>query len=447
MRKLFGTDGIRGVANRDLTPELALKIGRIAATYLTREHPSPFFLIARDTRISGHMLEGALAAGIAAAGVDVRLVGVISTPGAAYLTRFLGASGGVMISASHNSVEYNGLKFFNAQGYKLSDEEEQELEKRYFSQATEMQKSPVGGQIGRIYIEESLVHEYLNFLKEISEVSLEGYRLVLDCANGAVYQLAPALFKSLGAEVHVINDAPNGTNINVNCGSTNPSKLQNLVREKGFDLGLAFDGDADRLIAVDEKGRIANGDVIMAACASHLKKEGKLAHNTLVATIMSNGGLDIFAEREGFSVKRTKVGDRYVLEEMLSGGYNLGGEQSGHVIFSEHSTTGDGLLTAIKLLQVMFGEGTQLSALVDAVPHLPQLLVNCQVSRKDRWQENPIVAEAVQQTKDKLGAYGRVVVRPSGTEPLMRVMVEGQDEALLHKIANELAALLAKELN
>lgn len=447
MKKLFGTDGIRGVANNELTPELALKIGRITANYLNGASADPFFLIGKDTRISGDMLEGALVAGITSAGVDVRLAGVISTPGVAYLTRSLGACGGVVISASHNPVEYNGLKFFDSDGYKLSDDEESRLENLYYSNNKNGLSGSTAVQPGRVYADPSLSQKYLSYLQGLARIDFGGYRFALDCANGAVYKLAPALFKSLGAEVLIINDSSDGTDINVKCGSTDTAYLQRLVREKGLDAGLAFDGDADRLIAIDENGGIVDGDAIMAACASQMKQEGKLAHNTLVATIMSNGGLDIAANRLGILVVRTKVGDRYVLEEMISGGFSLGGEQSGHVIFREHSTIGDGLLTALQVLQLMVERRVKLSALAAAVPRLPQVLVNCQVRRSDGWQDAPTIVEALKRAKGRLGSHGRIVVRPSGTEPLMRIMVEGEEETLLHEIADGLSTLLSRELN
>ena len=447
MSKLFGTDGIRGVANVELTSEIALKTGRAVAAMLKEQQgiSRPCFVIGLDTRVSGHMFENALVAGITSAGVDVRLLGITSTPGVSYLIRRLQATGGVMVSASHNSFQDNGLKFFDNQGHKLSSVFEEDVERLYFQEADCIPR-PAGKEIGRSYHSEKVVGEYLDFLKEHAP-DLHGMKIALDCANGSLYRLAPRLLRELGADVISRSTNPDGYNINLNCGSTNPAKLQALVRKTGAHLGLAFDGDGDRLIAVDEKGELVDGDAIMVVCASYLKKKGELKDNVIVATVMSNGGVDIVAEREGFRILRTRVGDRYVLEEMLKGGYVLGGEQSGHIIFSQILPTGDGLLTALQLLKVIIEKNTPLSQLAGVMPRLPQILVNCRVQDKDGWQENIRLAAAMEKARERLGSRGRILIRPSGTEPLIRIMMEGDDYPLLQKLSNELAVMVKEELN
>lgn len=445
MKKLFGTDGVRGVANLELTPEMAFRIGRICAYQVEKDKEKPFVAIGKDTRISGDMLEGALIAGICSSGVNARSLGVLSTPALAYLTRELGASAGIMISASHNPIEDNGLKIFAPSGYKLSDDREAELEDLYYCEDT--LPRPQGGHVGCAAGDSGSVEIYMDYLKKITP-ELGGMHIAIDCGHGAVYRLAPEVFGALGAKVTVLNNCPNGTNINVKCGSTDPSALQETVKEIGADLGMAFDGDADRLIAVDDKGHIVDGDLLMLMFALYLQKNKRLKDNTLVTTVMSNGGLDVAAEKNGLKVVRTVVGDRYVLEKMLEGGYNLGGEQSGHIIFSEYATTGDGLLGALKLAQIIREEGRPLSSYGGLMTRLPQVLVNCRVGRKEGWEEIPAFQEALGDVYEKIAPHGRVLVRPSGTEPLMRVMVEGeQDEALLRELASELAAILTRELN
>ena len=442
--RLFGTDGIRGVANRDLTPELAFKIGRITAGLLGREHGKPLFMIGRDTRLSGSMLEGSLTAGITSAGGEVRLLGVVSTPAVAYLTRQLNASAGVVISASHNPIEDNGLKIFDRGGFKLPDTLEEEIEKIYFNSTDDLPR-PEGSLLGQAYIDKEALDLYMNHLKGCA-VSLEGLSLVADCAHGAVCRVAGELFQQLGAKVRMLHDAPDGSLINVNCGATDTTDLQKAVVDYGASIGLAFDGDADRLIAVDEKGTIVDGDAVMAICAIDMIKNGLLKQNTLVATVMSNGGLDILAEKHGMKVIRTTVGDRYVLEKMVEGGYNLGGEQSGHIIFSDHATTGDGLLTALQLLRVVRQEGRPLSDLASHLERLPQVLVNQKVATKEGWSDNPKISSAIDEIKHKLGRHGRILVRPSGTEPKIRVMLEAPlPEDVLDEYAQSLAELIAKE--
>ncbi len=445
MKKLFGTDGVRGVANRELTPEMAFRIGRISACLLKNSDEKPFVVIGRDTRKSGDMLEGALIAGICSSGVDARCLGVLSTPALAYLTKKLKATAGIMISASHNPIEDNGLKIFAPTGYKLSDRVEAKLEELYFGE-DELPR-PDGEGVGCSRDEHGAVDLYMDFMIELAP-ELRGMHIAMDCGHGAVYKLAPEIFASLGAEVTVLNNTPNGVNINVKCGSTDPSALQKKVQESGAHLGLAFDGDADRLIAVDEKGEIVDGDTLMLMFAFYLRGKGLLNRYTLVTTVMSNGGLDVAAEKKGLEVLRTAVGDRYVLEKMLEGGYNLGGEQSGHIIFSDYATTGDGLLSALMLAKIIKEEGQPLSSYSSLMTRLPQVTVNCRVSRKQGWEESAVFQEALQKAHKAIGPHGRILVRPSGTEPVMRVMVEGElDAGALKELAEDLAAVLSKELN
>ncbi len=445
MNKLFGTDGVRGVANLELTPEMAFRIGRICAYLLRQDKEEPFVVIGKDTRKSGDMLQGALVAGICSSGADARCVGVVSTPALAYLTSELGAAAGIMISASHNPIEDNGLKIFGSSGYKIAKSMEAELEKLYYGE--DQLPRPQAGEIGRVVEDNNAVALYMDDLKRIAP-DLTGLHIAMDCGNGAVYQLAPQTFDALGAQVTLLNNHPNGVNINVKCGSTDPSALQETVKGSGALMGLAFDGDADRLIAVDEKGNIIDGDVLMLMFSLYLQKKNQLKNNTIVTTVMSNGGLDVAAAQHGIQVVRTAVGDRYVLEKMLEGGYNLGGEQSGHMIFSDYATTGDGLLSALKLAELIKEEGRALSSYSALMSRLPQVTVNCRVSRKDGWEELPAFKQALQDIYEKIGPHGRVLVRPSGTEPLMRVMVEGEkDEAYLKDLAEELAAILSQALN
>ncbi len=452
MGKLFGTDGIRGEANVQLTPELAFKIGRIAAHLLKKQTSSSSssgtFLIARDTRLSGEMLEGALSAGIVSAGISVRLLGIAPTPAVAYLTRHFKALGSVVISASHNPYPDNGIKFFDARGFKLSEEQEDEIEKLYFSNSDNIER-PAGPGIGRVYYHNhnaGALDHYLAYLKKLAP-ELKGISLVLDCAHGALSYLAPALMDSLGANVKVIHNAPNGVNINHQCGSTSTKILRDEVLKQKADLGLAFDGDGDRLIAVDEKGREVDGDAIMAICAYRQLKKGKLPHKTLVATVLSNGGLEIAGRRLGFFVQRTGVGDRKVLEAMEKGGFSLGGEQSGHIIFREYHTTGDGLLTALQLLEALVGEGKNLSELAAVLPYLPQVQHNCRVNQKKGWEENPRIRQAMHRVERSLNGNGRLLVRASGTEPVIRIMLEGEDISFLEEAARELGEIISSELS
>jgi phosphoglucosamine mutase len=446
MGKLFGTDGIRGVANRELTPELVYKIGRIGAHVLSQNGgDKKAFLVARDTRISGPMMEGALIAGLTSAGADVHVAGVISTPAAAYLTKKLGGCGGVMISASHNAYPDNGIKFFNHQGFKLADDVEAQMEELYFSSTDELPR-PEAENVGFVHQATSAEDDYLDYLLSTLTTRFDGLRVALDCANGASYRLAPRAFRKLGAEVVAVHNMPDGININNNCGSTYPEPLIKVVRDTAAHVGFSFDGDADRVLAVDENGTLVDGDAIMTVLARALKKQGKLRNNTVVATVMSNLGLEKAARSVDFNLLRTKVGDRYVLEEMLAGNHSLGGEQSGHIIMLDYNTTGDGLLTALQVMAVMAETKTTLLELASPFIRYPQVLVNCRVGSRDGWDTNPRISAAISETEEKLAGNGRLLVRPSGTEPLIRVMMEGQNEDELHIMANRLADVIKEEL-
>ncbi|RDW14986.1 phosphoglucosamine mutase [Oceanobacillus chungangensis] len=422
MGKYFGTDGVRGVANEGLTPELAYKLGRVGGYVLTKQTEKPKVIIGRDTRISGHMLEGALVSGLLSIGAEVMRLGVISTPGVAYLTKALSAQAGVMISASHNPVEDNGIKFFGPDGFKLTDEEEEEIER--IMDGEDNLPRPTGADIGIIndYFEGG--QKYLSFLKDTIDNDFEGMQIAVDCAHGATSSLATHLFADLEADIYSIGSSPNGLNINDGVGSTHPESLQAYVLEKGADIGLAFDGDGDRLIAVDEKGGIVDGDQIMFICAKYMNEKGLLNENTVVSTVMSNIGFYKAIEENGMRSDKTAVGDRYVMEEMRKGGYNLGGEQSGHIIFLDHITTGDGMLSAIQLVNVMKETGKPLSELAGEMTIFPQVLKNVRVTDKNEALTNTVILEEIAAVESELGDLGRVLVRPSGTEPLVRVMVE-----------------------
>ncbi|MDK2821883.1 MAG: phosphoglucosamine mutase [Clostridia bacterium] len=433
MAKLFGTDGVRGVANTGLKPELAFRLGRCGAAILSRQKSGVRVVVGRDTRISGDMLEAALIAGICSVGGEVIKVGVLPTPAVAWLTRELEADAGVMISASHNPVEDNGIKFFSHSGHKLPDQLEEEIEE-LLNKSEDNLPRPTGVGLGRVKELKEISDRYVNYVCSTVNKSLSGMRVVLDCANGAAYQVAGEIFLRLGAEVFLLNNTPDGTNINLKCGSTNPETLQAEVLAKKAHVGLAFDGDSDRVIAVDEKGQIVNGDAIMTILALEWHKQGKLPGDQLVVTVMSNYGLHKTLKGAGLKVRQTKVGDRYVLEEMLKRGAVLGGEQSGHIILLDYNTTGDGLITGVQLLQVMVNTGKSLSELASVMPHLPQLLVNVTVRNKDAAMENPKLLEAVETVQEKLAGRGRVLVRPSGTEPIIRLMLEGPDEEELNSL-------------
>jgi phosphoglucosamine mutase len=442
-KRLFGTDGIRGRANLDLTPELAFRVGCCVAGVLAAHSGRPRILIGRDTRCSGEMLEAALSAGVAAAGGEAELLGVVPTAAVALLTREWGADAGAVISASHNPMEDNGIKIFHRTGYKLPDEMEMELEEA-IAGAVEVPR-PHGREVGRIRQAGDALECYLGYLRGLLSMELEGCRMVLDCANGAACGAAPQLFESYGAEVVTIFNEPDGYNINQGCGSTKPQRLQEVVRQGGADLGLAFDGDADRVIVVDERGDVLDGDVIMAACAERLQRRGELSGQALVATVMSNKGFHLAMRDMGITVHQSAVGDRYVLEEMLKRGLNLGGEQSGHIIFLDHSPTGDGLLTALHFLRAWKERGGSVSEIGGMVRRFPQVLLNVRVPGAFVLEGNQAVEEGVKEVEERLGEQGRVLIRLSGTEPLVRVMVEAPTEEEAEGLARELAAVIEAE--
>ena len=448
MGRLFGTDGVRGVANTELTGEMAYQLGRAGAYVLTKEKKhAPRILVAMDTRISGDMLESALVAGICSVGAHAVLAGVIPTPAVAYLVRHYRLDAGVMISASHNPVEYNGIKFFSDQGYKLSDDLEDEIEDIVLSRM-EVLPCPTGSGIGtRGYAEEAL-DDYITFLRDSTKERFQGIKVALDCANGAAYKAAPITMLELGAQLCIIHNEPDGTNINDKCGSTHMEDLVALVKENGADIGFAFDGDADRCLAVDENGELIDGDKILAICGCDMKARGELKKDTIVGTVMSNLGLTMMGRENEISVLQTNVGDRYVLESMLAEGYNLGGEQSGHIIFLDYNSTGDGVLTAIQLLSVMNRSGKKASQLAKTMEVMPQVLVNARVNnaRKNEYTEVPEIKAAIEALQEKFSSDGRVLIRTSGTEPLVRVMIEGKDKEVMEKEAMKLAAFIEEKL-
>lgn len=445
MGKYFGTDGVRGVANSELTPELAFKVGRLGGYVLTKDQTRPKVLIGRDTRISGHMLEGALVAGLLSIGAEVMRLGVISTPGVAYLTKALGAQAGVMISASHNPVADNGIKFFGPDGFKLSDEQEAEIE-ALMDEETDSLPRPVGADLGQVndYFEGG--QKYLQFLKQTVDEDFSGIHIALDCAHGATSSHATHLFADLEADISTMGSSPNGLNINDGVGSTHPETLAQLVLEKGADIGLAFDGDGDRIIAVDEKGQIVDGDQIMFICAKYLSEQGRLRHNTVVSTVMSNLGFYKALEANNVETKQTAVGDRYVVEEMKNGNYLLGGEQSGHIIFLDYNTTGDGMLTGLQLVNIMKATKKSLSELAGEMTKFPQLLVNIRVTDKHRVTENAKVAAIIAEVEAEMNGNGRILVRPSGTEPLVRVMAEAPTQEQCDEYVERIAAVVRAEM-
>ena len=448
MGVFFGTDGVRGIANKDLTPERAFELGQAGAIVLAQnEHHTPRILIGKDTRISSDMLEAALASGATSVGADVILVGHCPTPCIAYLTRTMNVDAGVMISASHNPMEYNGIKFFNKEGYKLSDQLEEQIEDIILTKQTPIERA-IGADVGRIHNNEILTRNYLNFLATSVEVSLSSLKIVLDCANGASYKLAHKLFASLGANVIAINDTPNGININENCGSTHLEGLVEAVMEYGADLGLAFDGDADRCLAVDENGKLVDGDKLMAICALQLKKENALKNNTVVSTVMSNIGLGIAMKENNIELVQTKVGDRYVLEEMIASNYCIGGEQSGHIIFLDINTTGDGMLTGLKVAETLAKTGKKLSKMAEVMEVYPQVLLNAKIdaSKKPDYRDNSEIMKEISKVETEVGDTGRVLIRPSGTEPLIRVMLEGKDVDFISSKAKYLCDFIETKL-
>ena len=446
MGKYFGTDGVRGVANSELTPELAFKLGRFGGYVLTKSSKDkPKVLIGRDTRISGEMLEGALAAGLLSVGAEVMRLGVISTPGVSYLTRVMSAEAGVMISASHNPVEDNGIKFFGSDGFKLSDEQEAEIEALLDMEEDTLPR-PTGRDLGAItsYFEGG--QKYIQYLKQTVDEEFDGIHVALDCAHGATSTLATHVFADLDADITSMGASPNGLNINDQVGSTHPQKLAELVVEKHADIGLAFDGDGDRLIAVDEKGHIVDGDQIMYICAKYLKTEGRLNKDTVVSTVMSNMGFYKALEANGMTSVKTAVGDRYVVEEMRKNGYNLGGEQSGHIIFLDYNTTGDGLLSGLQLVNIMKVTGKKLSELAAEMTIFPQKLVNIRVTDKHAVTDNKKVASEIEDVEKEMNGNGRVLVRPSGTEPLVRVMVEAASKENCENYVERIAEVVRAEM-
>lgn len=439
MARLFGTDGIRGVANENLSCELALHAGQAAAEILTETtNHRPMLLIGKDTRISSAMFEAALAAGICSVGGDVTLLGTVPTPAVAYLTKKLGADAGIMISASHNPYEHNGIKIFNSEGYKLSDE----LEDRIEARIKEGSVLRTYDKIGSVRHSKTALEMYIDHIAGAIKSDLKGLRILVDCANGSASVTAKAIFERFKAETEIIYDSPNGVNINLNCGSTHLENLSKLVVAGGYDVGIAFDGDADRCLVVNEKGETVDGDHIMAVCGIHMKKAGLLAGDTIVATVMSNLGFHIFARENGLKVITAPVGDRYVLEEMQKGGYVLGGEQSGHLIFLNDETTGDGQFTAMKYLEILAESGKKASELDAGIKQYPQVLKNVRVhpDAKHRLAEDESVKAATAEAWKLLGDNGRILVRPSGTEPLVRVMVEGFDEKTVHEACDLIVA-------
>ncbi|AIQ65684.1 phosphoglucosamine mutase [Paenibacillus stellifer] len=445
MGKYFGTDGVRGVANRELTAEMAYSIGRCGGYVLTGNVEKPKVVIGMDTRISGPLLESALVAGMLSIGAEVIRLGVVTTPAVAYITRLLKADAGVMISASHNPVEDNGIKFFGADGFKLSDETELRIEELMDAEIDELPR-PIGSGLGTVKVDAESKYDYLNHLKTTISHRFEGLKVVLDCAHGAAYELAPKLFKELGAEVHAIGAEPDGLNINDGFGSTHPEKLRGEVLRLGADLGLAFDGDADRLIAIDDKGEEIDGDFILCICGDAMNRTGKLKDGTIVSTVMSNIGFYKATEKLSLKTAKTAVGDRYVMEEMRRGGYNLGGEQSGHVIFLDYNTTGDGILTAIQLVDTLLASGKKLSELKTMMTKYPQVLVNVRVQDKSNYPNNTAIEAAISDVEGKLGSNGRVLVRPSGTEPLIRVMAEGPVKEELDLFVGQIVEVVQREL-
>lgn len=447
MGKHFGTDGVRGVANSELTAELAYRLGRAGGYVLSKHLPAgeqPKVLIGRDTRISGHMLEGALIAGLLSIGAEVMRLGVISTPGVAYLTKSLDATAGVMISASHNPVADNGIKFFGSDGFKLDDATEAEIED-ILDASEDTLPRPVGKDLGFVSDYYEGAQKYLQLLKQTVDEDLDGLHIALDCAHGATSGLAARLFADLEANVSTIGNSPNGLNINEGVGSTHPEHLAEFVREKGADMGLAFDGDGDRLIAIDENGDVVDGDMIMYICGKYLSEQGRLKDNTIVATVMSNLGFHKAVEEAGMTALQTAVGDRYVVEEMKKHNYTLGGEQSGHLIFLDHSTTGDGMLSGVQLAQIVKSTGRKLSELAAEMPVYPQKLVNIRVTDKNEAMNGERVLATIQEAEAEMNGNGRILVRASGTEPLVRVMAEAPTAEECDRYVEKIAQVVRED--
>ncbi len=445
--RLFGTDGVRGTVNRHpMTPETVLRIGMAIATILREKYVRNMILIGKDTRLSGYMIESALTSGICSMGMNVTLVGPLPTPGIAFLTRTLRLDAGIVISASHNPFEDNGIKFFSSKGFKLPDEIEYKIEE-LVRDDTLSKKRMHGSEIGKAYRLDDATGRYIEYIKSTlpKGMTFEGMKIVTDCANGAAYKTTPWLLLELGADVISINDKPDGVNINADCGSLHVEGLQRAVRLHKADIGIAHDGDADRTIFCDEKGKIVDGDKVMGMCALEMKQKGMLKKNTVVSTVMSNFGLETYLERNNMKLIRTKVGDRYVVEKMLEGGYNLGGEQSGHIIFLDHNTTGDGPLTAVQVLNLMKKKNASLSKLSAEIKLYPQIMTNIEVKHKPQIKKAEI-EKAIKYAEDRLSGSGRILVRPSGTEPKIRVMVEGKDLKLIRKISTAITKTIKKAL-
>lgn len=450
MGRLFGTDGVRGVANESLTPELALQIGRAAAMVLIKESKSakPTVLIGKDTRASGDMLESALTAGFTSVGCNVLSVGIVPTPAVAYLVGEYGCEAGVMISASHNPCEYNGIKIFQKTGYKLDDAIEEEIESIILDNSQEIPVK-LGGEVGNRLYCKTAVKDYVDHVVSTASVRFDGLSIALDCANGSASVCAKDIFTSLGAKCLMLSDTPDGVNINDKCGSTHPEELMKFVKDAGLDLGLAFDGDADRMLAVDENGELVDGDRVIAICSKRMKDEGRLKKNTAVVTVMSNMGFFKFCKENEISCAKTAVGDRYVLERMLKDGYNIGGEQSGHVIFLDYATTGDGELSGVQLIETVVKSGKRLSELAGIMRVYPQVLINVKVTAegKQKYNNDEYIISAVQEAEMELSGEGRVLVRVSGTEPLVRVMLEGADIDQITKLGNRIADVVRRRLS
>ena len=449
MGRLFGTDGARGVANTELTCELAMQIGRAAALVLTEDNDGrrPVVMIGKDTRASGAMLEGALIAGLCSVGADVVLLGVVPTPAVAYMVTKHNADAGIMISASHNPCEYNGIKIFASTGYKLPDSEEAKIEAIVLDNA-EVIPTPVGGEVGRVTVKSDAIDEYVEHVASTIDVRLDGLKIALDCANGSSSATAEKLFNRLGADFDIFYSRPDGVNINENCGSTHIGNLKKIVKDGGYDAGFAFDGDADRCLAVDDKGDLVDGDYILALTAEDMKERGTLKGNAVVGTILTNMGFHKYCRDREMTFVAAKVGDRYVLEEMLKNGYNLGGEQSGHVIFLDFCTTGDGQLTAVQICGLLKRSGKKFSEFTDLVKPYPQTMINIKVTPegKKNWKSCEPLSQAVKAAEEELGTSGRIIVRESGTEPLIRVMTEGENEQQILRIADELADVVRNYL-
>ncbi|HTG00163.1 MAG TPA: phosphoglucosamine mutase [Nitrospirota bacterium] len=448
MKKLFGTDGVRGVANKDpMTTEMAMRIGRAAAHIFRDSQRRHAIVIGKDTRLSGYMIESALTSGLCSMGMDVLLVGPVPTPGIAFLTRSLRADAGVVISASHNPFEDNGIKFFGRDGFKLPDEVEQKMEDLIFSGAVDNIR-PTASEIGKAFRIDDAAGRYNEFVKSSIPrgLDLTGLRIVVDSANGAAYKIGPRILRELGADVISLYDEPNGLNINQGCGSLYPEVISRAVTANGAGVGIAFDGDADRVILCDEHGTVIDGDAVMAICALQMMQEGRLKQNTLVATVMSNLGLELAVQKAGGRLVRTAVGDRYVMEKMLEGGYNLGGEQSGHIIFLDNNTTGDGLVSALQVLSIMKQTGRTLSALASCMKTYPQVLVNVKVKERRDLSTIPEIATRAAEIEKQLAGAGRLVLRYSGTEPKVRIMLEGENQKDIQSIADNLAGIIREKL-